>query len=173
MSKEKLPIGAMGLVAAGAVFLVVLAIGEPGKPAEYAHKKPAVDVNKIGVESLIPKTGEGAGLEGTLAHAETHKKVEASIFFTPGGQYTAQDIARNGTQAPSVKFGDISSVHDMNPEKGTLVCPITKTKANPLFYWWVGGKKYTFCCPPCIEEFVLKAKKSKVPLPPPQSFVQK
>jgi len=44
------------------------------------------------------------------------------------------------------------------PKKGDRICPISKTKANPTFVWIVGGKSYTFCCPPCIDEFVKTAK---------------
>ena len=172
MPHERLPKSIPIFIVLGVTALTLVSLAVPGKLV-YVHKKPAVDVSKIGVESLIPKGGGEAGLEGTIAHAETHKKVEQEIFFTPGGQYTQEDIQKNGTMAPSKKFGDLMAIHDINPEKGTLVCPITNTKANPQFYWWVGGKKYTFCCPPCVEEFVLKAKKSKVPLPSPETFIAK
>ena len=51
--------------------------------------------------------------------------------------------------------------HDLKVHSGERICPITETKANERFFWWVGGKRYTFCCPPCVEEFVLKAKKGE------------
>ena len=164
----------MGIVV-GAVVLFGAGVAVPrGAGAGiYARQTPKVDVAKIGVESQVARRGLAGpvGMEGTIAHAEAHLSVERSVFFTPGGLYTAEDIARNGPLAPAEKFNGIVSVHDMRPPKGTLVCPVTMTKANPKFAWWVGGKRYTFCCPPCIEEWVMKAKRAKAPLPPPESFV--
>jgi YHS domain-containing protein len=60
----------------------------------------------------------------------------------------------------------------MSPKPGDRICPITETKANPKFVWVIGGKSYQFCCPPCIDEFLQKAKSSDDPLPDPEIFVQ-
>lgn len=170
---EKLPKGFVVGIVVGAVVLFGAGIAVPrGAAASYEHQKPKVDVARIGVESQVSHTEGGrAGMEGTIAHAEAHLSVERGVFSTPGGRYTAEDIAKNGPLAPAQKFEGITSVHDMRPSKGTLICPITMTKANPKFAWWVGGKRYTFCCPPCIEEWVMKAKRANAPLPPPKSFV--
>lgn len=125
---------------------------------------PKVRVDNIGVHGII---GNGAHTHGPMTAAqeaadqEQHVKVEADIFFKPGGLYTAADIAKNGPLSPSQKFKDLMSRHDLKTVKGDRICPITETKANELFYWWIGGKRYTFCCPPCVEEFVLRAKKGE------------
>lgn len=130
---------------------------------------PKVRVENIGVHGII---GEGAHTHGAMSPAqqaadqEEHTKVEQSIFFKPGGIYTQEDIDKNGPLSPSQKFKDIMSRHDLKPAVGDRLCPITDTKANESFYWWVGGKRYTFCCPPCVEEFVLNAKKGIQPKAP-------
>lgn len=97
---------------------------------------------------------------------------EEALYTRPGGVYTAADIDANGNQTPGQKYRGIRSKHDRNPKPGDRICPVTKTKANPQFEWTVGGKKYTFCCPPCIDEFVRNAKDSTTPLPDPDSFTQ-
>lgn len=44
------------------------------------------------------------------------------------------------------------------PQRGDKVCRISDTKANPRFTWVLGGQRYEFCCPPCIDEFLTLAK---------------
>jgi YHS domain-containing protein len=70
------------------------------------------------------------------------------------------------------KFKGIKSTHDMKPKAGDRICPITETKANPLFSWVIDGKSYQFCCPPCVDEFLKAAKASEAPLAPPESYVK-
>lgn len=166
---ERFPKSVGALMTVGVLGLTIasVAVQKNRTAPEYDHKKPAVDVSKIGVDSQITPGTKHSGLE----HAMEHAKVEADVFSSPGGLYTQEDIRKNGSLSPQEKFKGIVSVHDMSPTKGTLICPITKTKANNQFYWWVGGKKYTFCCPPCIEEWVLKAKKGKESLPEPETFL--
>jgi YHS domain-containing protein len=98
---------------------------------------------------------------------------EQRLYLKPGGHYTQDDIAANGNLTPSQKFRGIASAHDMSPKPGDRICPVTETKANPKFVWVVGGKEYQFCCPPCIDEFLTRAKKGTDDLPPPESFVQR
>lgn len=97
---------------------------------------------------------------------------ERELYLTPGGLYTDADIAANGGETASMKFKGIPSSHDMFPEAGERICPVTKTRANPKFTWIVGGKPYQFCCPPCVDEFVRAAKQATEPLPEPESFVK-
>ena len=61
----------------------------------------------------------------------------------------------------------------MNPKKGARICPITMTAASPQVAWVIGGNTYTFCCPPCVDEFLARAKKSAKPLPTPETFTRK
>lgn len=97
---------------------------------------------------------------------------EKRLYLTPGGKYTLKDIELNGSTIPSIKFKGIRAEHDMNPRKGDTICPITFTKSNPKFYWWINGQKYLFCCPPCIDEFVSKAKKDPKFLKHPSEFIK-
>ncbi len=117
---------------------------------------------------------------GHADHAESSgmpdkvsKDTEAELYLTPGGHYTAADIAANGNKTASQKFKGIKSEHNMKPKAGDMLCPISGTKANAKFTWIIGGKPYQFCCPPCIDEFLTNAKTSQDALPDPDSFLKK
>ena len=97
---------------------------------------------------------------------------EETLYLTPGGKYTAEDIAANGKTIPSVKFKGIPSNHDDKPVKGDRICPISKTKANDQFLWVIDGKSYAFCCPPCIDEYVRAAKEQPDSLLGPETFIK-
>ena len=138
---------------------------------------PKVLVENIGVHGII---GNGAHSHGALSSAqqnadkEQHTKVEADIFKKPGGLYTQADIDRNGPQTPSQKYDGIMARHDLKVARGERICPITETKANASFTWWMNGKAYEFCCPPCVEEFVLKAKRGDaVAMKAPEAYVKR
>jgi YHS domain-containing protein len=62
------------------------------------------------------------------------------------------------------------SMHNAHPKPGDRICPITDTVANPKFSWVVSGKKYLFCCPPCIEEFVKQAKEKPDSIKEPMAY---
>jgi|GEM_PF-2891584 len=170
----------------GAALVLILAVIFVGTPKDKMQvfgfsfsspetMVPAVRVENIGVHGIIgdgPHTHGAMTAEQQAADQEQHTKVEQSIFFSPGGYYTKEDIAKNGPLSPSQKFKDLMSRHDLKPKVGDYLCPITNTKANEAFPWWVGGKKYLFCCPPCVEEFVLNAKKGHAPKDP-QDYVKR
>jgi hypothetical protein len=111
---------------------------------------------------------DGVGMPDKLAEND-----EQSVYLVAEGRYTAADIIANGQVTASQKFKGMKSSHDMNPKTGDRICPITQTKANPNFTWIVDGKSYQFCCPPCIDEFVKKAKSSAEPIEDPASYVKK
>jgi hypothetical protein len=111
-----------------------------------------------GQESLPPKVRDRA---------------EEELYLTPGGKYTAADIKANGHVTASAKFEGIPSTHDIRPSPGDPLCPITKTKANPKFTWVVGGETYQFCCPPCVDEFLQKAKEHPEEIRPPAEYRNK
>ena len=93
-------------------------------------------------------------------------------YPTHAGKYTEADIKANGSMTAKQKYGDEMSEHDMHPKKGMKICPITDTKANPKFTWVVAGKTYEFCCPPCIDEFVKRAKERPDQIKDPGSYVK-
>jgi len=83
---------------------------------------------------------------------------EQKLYLQAGGKYTVEDIQANGSQTASQKFANFMSAHDMNPKPGARICPITSTVANAECSWIIGGQEYQFCCPPCVDEFVKRAK---------------
>ncbi len=94
------------------------------------------------------------------------------LYLTPGGAYTEADIEANGRQTAAQAFVGFRAQHDFNPAPGDPLCPITRTKGNPECTWVIGGKTYQFCCPPCIDEFVIMAKEDPDSLLPPEAYVQ-
>jgi YHS domain-containing protein len=98
---------------------------------------------------------------------------ERALYLTPGGIYTEADIKANGSVTAGDKYKGKMAKHDMKPKAGDKVCPITMTKANPKFTWIIGGKTYEFCCPPCIDEYVLLAKTSPKEVLDPSEYIKK
>lgn len=123
---------------------------------------------RLGFVSAQESHGESSDMPDKIANEE-----ERELYLTPGGRYTAADIAANGNQTASQKFKGIKSEHDMKPNVGDQLCPISGTKANPKFTWIIDGKPYEFCCPPCVDEYLASAKGSTEPLPDPASFIKK
>lgn len=108
------------------------------------------------------------GMPVALSAAE-----EEELYLTPGGKYTEADIKANGNMTASEKFKGLRSSHNTRTKDGDKICPISETKANPKFTWIVGGKKYEFCCPPCVDEFVKLAKEQPEQIKEPEQYVKK
>lgn len=98
---------------------------------------------------------------------------ERDIYLLAGGLYTEADIEANGRQTASQKYRGFRSAHDMNPAVGAPLCPVTLTKANSKCTWIIGGERYQFCCPPCIDEFVKLAKESPEQIKSPGEYVKR
>jgi len=129
-------------------------------PQELAGKQLVVTIPiividgeryRIGFASTAAKHDEGM----PLAAKGTDEK---ELYLKPGGIYTEADIKANGNMTGSQKFKGFKAQHNLKPQLGDKICPITLTKANPQCTWIVAGKTYEFCCPPCVEEFVAQAK---------------
>ena len=99
-------------------------------------------------------------------------EAERELYLTPAGMFTADDIRANGSQTASQKYPHFRSAHDPHPAAGDAICPITGTKANAECTWVIGGQTYSFCCPPCIDEFVKLAKEQPEKIRPPADYVQ-
>ncbi len=97
---------------------------------------------------------------------------ERMLFQSAQGAYTASDIAANGGELPSEKFRSFVPAHDLQPRPGDRLCPVTRTKGNSDCTWMVGGQIYEFCCPPCIAEFVIKAKQNPEQILPAEAYVK-
>jgi len=162
-------LGLAAAAAAGGVAVYVLMARR-----ESSTMKPAVDVTKIGTHALMPEhkgSVEDAWMDPQ--HRDDHQRVEQSLFFSESTLYTKADMKRNGPLTAAEKYKGIPSRHDFRPKAGELVCPITNTRANPKFTWYVNGKLYTFCCPPCIEEFIRIAKHEPDRIKSPEAYVKK
>lgn len=97
---------------------------------------------------------------------------ERELYLTPGGAYTEADVAASGRRTASAAYPNFRASHDADPRPGDPVCPVTRTKADPRCSWVVGGRAYTFCCPPCIDEFVRLAKAYPGRVRSPAEYVQ-
>lgn len=113
----------------------------------------------------------GAMAKRNAAAPQERTAKVTELWFTPKGKYTADDIAKNGDLTAYEKFGEVEVDHQ-DPEPGEIVCPISKSKLNPAITWQVGGKTYGFCCPPCIEDLVQRAKEKPETLLPPEGYVK-
>lgn len=153
-----------------------------GRTSQFAGTLPEGFAGKdleITVPSIVI-SGERfrLGFESTAAqHDEgmpdkVSDDAERELYLEPGGIYTVADIAANGNVTASEKFKGKKSSHDMRPKPGDKICPVTMTKANPVFSWVIGGKTFEFCCPPCVDEFVRMAKESPDDIKAPGEYVK-
>lgn len=117
--------------------------------------------------------GSAASHAADAMPAKVEDDSERKLYLTPGGIYSAADIQANGNVTASQRFKDFKASHDINPKSGDKICPVTLTKANPACSWIVGGKKYEFCCPPCVDEFVKLAKEDPNAVKEPENYVKK
>lgn len=118
-----------------------------------------------------PHGTEHAAADGMPAKVEDNE--ERRLYLEPAGMYTTADIQANGNVTASEKFKTFKAAHDLKPKVGDKLCPVTMTKANPECTWIIGGKKYEFCCPPCVDEFVKLAKEDPKAVRPPEEYVKR
>ena len=146
-------------------------------PTELAGKPLIVTIPSIRIKGERFRLGFTTATEKHEAEAGMPMKVsdeaERQLYLTAGGKYTEADIAANGKMTASQKFKGQMSAHNLRPQPGDKICPITTTKANPKFSWIVGGKSYEFCCPPCVDEFVKTAKLQPEEIMDPEEYVKK
>jgi len=153
-----------------------------GRTSQFVGKLPeatvggAVDVTipnlriggerfRVGFTTAVQQ--HDSGMPAAVTGAE-----EKKLYFTPGGKYTQADIEANGKLSAGQKFRGFMSKHDMNPKPGDFICPVTFTKANAKIEWLVSGKKYLFCCPPCVDEFVRLSKEEPDQVKEPEDYIQ-
>jgi YHS domain-containing protein len=143
-------------------------------PVALRGKRVEVTVPSIRIEGVRYRFGFASAPAG--GHDDMPAKVadeaERKLYLTPGGLYTEADIKANGSITASEKFKGVMASHDLQPKPGDPICPITLTLANPRFTWIVGGKAYTFCCPPCVDEFVQRAKEHPEQIKEPEEYVK-
>lgn len=155
----------------------------PGKTSQFVATLPA-ELAGGSVEVTVPNiviAGERYRM-AFASNAEANRddempdKIaddeERQLYLTPGGLYTDADIVANGRRTASERFRAFKSSHDMHPQPGDNICPITLTKANPDCTWIIGGKTYEFCCPPCVDEFLQLAKENPAAIGDPATYVK-
>ena len=145
-------------------------------PRELWGKRVEVTIPTIRINGERFRVGFKS-IDGTHQEPRTLMAVgnteERKLFLTPGGHYTEADIKANGGVTGSEKFRDFQPSHDLKPEPGDKICPVTLTKANPVCTWIIGGKTYEFCCPPCVEEFLTLAKEKPQEIKEPEAYRKK
>jgi hypothetical protein len=130
------------------------------------------DREQFGAEPGTEDDHSHDGMPAALAGGGS-PEAERALYLTPHGRYTAADIRANGPLLPSQKFRGVFASHNLHPAAGARLCPITGTLASPKFSWIVGGRKYLFCCPPCIDEFVRRAKEKPASIRPPEAYIKR
>jgi hypothetical protein len=128
----------------------------------------ALVAHRVRRYAQLPATLAEPGMPAAVGEAE-----ERAIHLEPGGKYTLADIEANGRMIPSQKYRGFRARHDFSPQPGDRLCPVSRTKANSDCTWTVGGFEYQFCCPPCIDEFVLLAKERPEDVQPPDAYVNR
>lgn len=130
---------------------------------EYARLvKALASIEAVYPPNTLPTSG-----------ARPMSAADRALFLTPGGLYTAADIKVNGNTSVYQKFPSFVASHDTKVKPGEPVCPISETKPDPKLTWVIGSKTYQFCCPPCVAEFVTKAKQSPASIKSPEAYIKK
>jgi hypothetical protein len=143
-------------------------------PQELWGKPLAVHV------PAIELAGRQLALDFTIASPEMpgagppgQADEEGKLLLSPGGKYTEADVQANGVMTASRKYQGLQANHDVRPLPGERLCPVSRTKANREFTWFVGGNNHEFCCPPCIEEFVWRAKEQPGEVRDPRDYLKR
>ncbi|MBL8821517.1 MAG: hypothetical protein JNJ77_02945 [Planctomycetia bacterium] len=123
--------------------------------------------------TIKPHEGDSHAKDATMPAGQDDMAEERKLYLTAAGVYTSEDIKANGNTIGSEKFKNFKANHDIRPKPGDKICPVTLTKANPDCTWIIAGKKYEFCCPPCVDEFVKLAKEEPNAVKPPEEYVKR
>jgi hypothetical protein len=114
----------------------------------------------------VPASGPGG-------EADDNAQDEEKLYLTASGKYTEADIQVNGRQTALARYKGFRAAHNLKPRASERICPITRIKTNREFTWAVSGRTYEFCCPPCIDEFVRRAKEEPQTIKGPEDYVKK
>jgi hypothetical protein len=144
-------------------------------PAELTGSQVIVTVPSIQIQEKRYRFSfqTEVARHGPVMPTKVTEDAERQLYMTASGKYSQSDIVANGSQPASQKYRGFQSNHDFKPQPGDRLCPITHTKADPKCTWIVDGMVYAFCCPPCIDEFVKRAKSQPTSIHAPDSYVQK
>ncbi|MBM3980691.1 MAG: hypothetical protein FJ304_10475 [Planctomycetes bacterium] len=149
-------------------FAVAVPAALTGRPLELTVPNLTIEGKRFRFTARV-----GSGEHATEMPAKVTDDAERQLYLVPGGAYTAADVAANTRLTASEKFKGFRAKHDAHPRPGDRLCPVINTKAHPDCSWVLNGKAYTFCCPPCVDEFVKQAKERPGLIRPPDEYVQK
>ncbi|HUG93889.1 MAG TPA: cytochrome c oxidase assembly protein [Planctomycetaceae bacterium] len=138
-----------------------------GQPLDVTVPSLRIGSERFRAAFHVPARVEQPAMPAKVVDAD-----ERALYLVAGGRYTEADIDANGRATASEKFSGFQARHDPHPRAGERICPVTRTKGNPLCTWIIGGETYEFCCPPCIDEFVRLAKEQPDRLGMPGDYVQ-
>jgi hypothetical protein len=103
-------------------------------------------------------------------HAALVAAEQDRVYRTPAGRYTEGDIVAAGRKTAVERYRSYRG-HRLVPAKaGEAKCPVTRMKADTALSWTVGGRQYRFCCPGCIDEFVLAARERPEEIKVPEEY---
>ena len=145
-------------------FVARLPSGRPSGDAKLVVR--SLEIGSDRFQFTLPLSTPNSERDGDAIRAD------AALYTTPGGRYTAKDISTNGQQPAARKFSGERPRHDDRPAVGERVCPVSRERADARFTWVVGGKEYQFCCPPCIDEFLITAKERPDEIRDPEFYRQ-
>jgi hypothetical protein len=137
-------------------------------PQELRKPKLSVSVEAIAVSRA--RFSLALTVDGTGIHADGGGE---ELFATPGGRYTEEDVRANGRLSAASKYAGFTTSHELSPRPGEKSCPVSRARASAACTWLVAGKIYEFCCPPCIAEFLHRAKDHPQSVKEPEEYVTK
>jgi hypothetical protein len=143
-------------------------------PDELRGKKLIVhipDINLAGRRFQLNFMAVGPEKPGD--RSSDHGDEDEKLLLSAGGKYTEEDIQANGGMTALRKYREFPLSHEVRPRPGEQLCPVSRIKAHREFSWVVAGRTYMFCCPPCVEEFVRRAKEQPQEIKAPDEYVQK
>lgn len=139
--------------------------GLRGRPLVVRIASIEINGKRFPLDFTVPASPHG--------EADHNANDEEKLYLTASGKFTEADIAANGGQTAATRYKGWKAEHHMKPKRGDRVCPITRIKANREFTWVVSGDTYEFCCPPCIDQFVRRAREEPEEIKAPQEYMKK
>lgn len=95
------------------------------RPLELTVPNLSVGGNRFRFTTAVGPTDHVAEMPAKVLDADEQK-----LYLSPGGDYTAADVAANGRRTASDKFKGFRAKHDPHPKPGDRLCPVTGTKAT-------------------------------------------
>jgi hypothetical protein len=149
---------------------------DEGKASRFATllpeglRQPKLSVSVAEITVAGTRFSLGLTVDGTGAHAGDDGE---ELFATPGGKYTEEDVQANGRRTAASKYAGFTTSHELRPRPGEKSCPVSRARASAACTWLVAGKTYEFCCPPCVAEFLHRAKEHPQSVKEPEDYVKK